>query len=61
MEIIRQNPAEDVSFIARSIMDYALTLDADKASDDMTVLVMGITEESSETPKIEQMEISYPY
>ena len=42
-------------------MDYALTLDADKASDDMTVLVMGITEESSETPKIEQMEISYPY
>ena len=61
LEIIRQNPAEDVSFIARSIMDYALTLDADKASDDMTVLVMGVTEESSETPKIEQMEISYPY
>lgn len=35
-EIVRQNEAADVSFIAKSIMDYALTLDADKASDDMS-------------------------
>ncbi len=59
--IVRQNEAADVSFIAKSIMDYALTLDADKASDDMTVLVMGITNGSASSPKIEQMEITYPY
>jgi serine phosphatase RsbU (regulator of sigma subunit) len=61
MAIIRANEAADVSFIARSIMDYALTLDADKASDDMTVLVMGITEGSAASPKIEQLEVTYPY
>jgi len=61
MEIIRKNKAEDAQYIAKSIMDYALTLDADKASDDMTVLVMGVTEGSSNPPRIEQIEVTYPY
>ena len=61
MEIVRKNEAEDVSFIAKSIMDYALELDAEKASDDMTVLVMGITDGSPSSPKIEQLEVTYPY
>ena len=61
MEIVRKNEAEDVAFIAKSIMDYALELDAEKASDDMTVLVMGITDGSPSSPKIEQLEVTYPY
>jgi len=61
MEIVRKNKAEDAAFIAKSIMDYALTLDADKASDDMTVLVLGVTEGSSNPPRIEQIEVTYPY
>lgn len=61
MEIVRKNTAEDTSFIAKTIMDYALSLDADKASDDMTVLVMGVTADSTESPRIEQMEVTYPY
>ncbi|MBQ2087915.1 MAG: serine/threonine-protein phosphatase [Selenomonas sp.] len=61
LEIVRKNGAEDVSFIAKSIMDYALELDAEKASDDMTVLVMGITDGSPSSPKIEQLEVTYPY
>jgi uncharacterized membrane protein YqgA involved in biofilm formation len=47
--------------IAKSIMDYALSLDQEKASDDMTVVVMGITEGSPNEPKIEQLEVTYPY
>lgn len=61
MEIVRKNTAEDASFIAKNIMDYALSLDADKASDDMTVLVLGVTAGSTEPPRIEQMEVTYPY
>ena len=61
MDIVRKNEAEDVAFIAKTIMDYALELDAEKASDDMTVLVMGITDGSPSSPKIEQLEVTYPY
>lgn len=61
MDIVRKNPAEDVSFIAKSIMDYALSLDKEKAGDDMTVVVMGVTGGSEVQPKIEQLEVTYPY
>ena len=60
MEIIRSNTAEDVGFIARSIMEYALSLDNEPASDDMTVVVMGLSEKSEPAPNIEQIEVSYP-
>ena len=61
LEIVRQNGPEDAAFIAKSIMDYALSLDQEKASDDMTVVVMGITGGSPTEPKIEQFEVTYPY
>lgn len=59
--IIEDNPAEDCDFIARSILEYALSLDKEKAGDDMTVVVMGISESPSEEPKIEQLSASYPF
>ena len=61
LEIVRKNGPEDAAYIAKSIMDYALSLDQEKASDDMTVVVMGITEGSPNEPKIEQLEVTYPY
>ena len=60
MDIIRKNTAEDVDFIARSIMEYALFLDKEKASDDMTVVVLGITEDSPGA-KIEELKAVYPF
>ncbi len=60
MGIVRSNTAEDVGFIARSIMEYALSLDNEQASDDMTVVVMGLSEKSGAAPNIEQIEVSYP-
>ena len=58
--IIEANGAEECDFIARSILDYALSLDHEAASDDMTVLVMGISERSV-APEIEERSISYPF
>jgi serine phosphatase RsbU (regulator of sigma subunit) len=58
--IIADNAAQDCEFIAKSIMDYALLLDHDKASDDMTVVVMGIVAHD-DGPKIEQLTVSYPF
>lgn len=60
LEIVRKNSVEDVNFIARSIMEYALSLDQDKAGDDMTVIVMGITDKSG-NPKIEDIQVNYPF
>lgn len=61
LEIVRKNGPEDAAYIAKSIMEYALSLDQEKASDDMTVVVMGITGGSPSEPKIEQFEVTYPY
>lgn len=61
LKIVRSNTANDVSYIAKAIIDYALSLDQDKAQDDMTVVVMGITDGSSSAPRIEQLAVSYPY
>ena len=59
--IIEDNAPEDCEFIAKSILEYALSLDKEKAGDDMTVVVMGISESSSDAPKIEQLSASYPF
>ena len=59
--VVRKNDPEDAAYIAKSIMEYALSLDQEKASDDMTVVVMGITGGSPSEPKIEQFEVTYPY
>ena len=61
MAIVRDNKAEDAGFIARSIMEYALSLDNEQASDDMTVVVMGLAEGGRPSPNIEQIEVSYPF
>ena len=59
--IVEDNPPEDCDFIARSILEYALSLDKEKAGDDMTVVVMGISETSFDGPKVEQLSASYPF
>lgn len=59
--IIEDNPPEDCDFIAKSILEYALSLDREKAGDDMTVVAMGIAESASDAPKIEQLSASYPF
>lgn len=61
MAIVRDNPPEDAAYIAKAIMDYALELDDEKATDDMTVVVLGVTGGSPAEPKIEQIEVTYPY
>lgn len=61
ISIIEKNSPEDCDFIAKSILEYALLLDKEKAGDDMTVVVMGLSESFLETPKIEQLSASYPF
>lgn len=60
LAIVRDNRAEDAAFIAKSIMEYALSLDSEQASDDMTVVVMGLVEKADPSPKVEQIEVTYP-
>lgn len=60
LAIVRDNRAEDAAFIAKSIMEYALSLDGEQASDDMTVVVMGLVEKADPSPKVEQIEVTYP-
>lgn len=60
LKIIEKNKAEDVSFIADSILEYALKLDEGRPGDDMTVVVMGICAKTYEN-KIRRIHISYPY
>jgi len=61
LAIIRENPAADADYIARSILEYALELDDETASDDMTVVVLGIAAETPPGPAIKTMSASYPY
>ncbi len=61
MAILEDNTADDCDFIAKSILEYALSLDHDQAGDDMTVVVMGISDGSRNTPKIEQIQVTYPF
>ena len=59
LKIIEDNAVEDVDFIAKSILDYALQMDHDKPGDDMTVVVMGICDRQ-ESNKIGHVSITYP-
>ena len=49
----------DMKRLARTVLRKAEELYG--AGDDMTVLVMGITDGSPSSPKIEQLEVTYPY
>ena len=57
---LRSGKAEDAGYLAKSVMEYALSLDHEEAADDMTVMVMGLAEGSEGATKVSQMEISYP-
>lgn len=59
LKIIADNQAEDATFIAESILEYALELDDSRPGDDMTVMVMGICDRES-SHKIRRMSISFP-
>ena len=59
LAIIEDNSAEDVAFIADSILEYALEIDEYRPGDDMTVVVMGICE-ANHTHKIRRMSVSFP-
>jgi len=58
-KLIHENGAEDANFIAESILEYALELDDYRASDDMTVIVMGICDTES-VYNIQKMSVSFP-
>lgn len=58
-KIIAENKAEDASFIAESILEYALELDEYRPSDDMTVVVMGICD-TDMVYNIQRMNVSFP-
>jgi serine phosphatase RsbU (regulator of sigma subunit) len=58
-KIIIENNAEDATFIAESILEYALELDDYRPGDDMTVIVMGISDKEREH-NIQKMSISFP-
>lgn len=58
-KIIIENHAEDAAFIAESILEYALELDDYRPGDDMTVVVMGISDKEREH-NIQKMSISFP-
>lgn len=59
-KIIAENNAEDATFIAESILEYALELDDYRPGDDMTVVVMGISD-TERLYNIQKMSISFPY
>ena len=58
-KIISDNHAEDATYIAESILEYALELDDYRPSDDMTVVVMGISD-TERVYNIQRMSVSFP-
>lgn len=59
LKIIEENEPGDASFIAEAILEYALQLDDYRPGDDMTVVVMGITD-SENVHKIHRMSVNFP-
>lgn len=59
-KIIAENSVDDTAFIANSILEYALSLDQNRAGDDMTIAVMSIRKKTSDN-KIKYVNVSYPY
>lgn len=60
LKIIEKNTIDDVNFIADSILEYVLDLDENRPGDDMTVVVMGISDKE-DVHKIQRVSMSYPY
>jgi serine phosphatase RsbU (regulator of sigma subunit) len=60
LTILERNEAHDADYIAESILEYALELDDYRPGDDMTVLVVGISERET-THKIRRISVSFPY
>jgi len=58
-KLIADNGAEDATYIAESILEYALGLDDYRPSDDMTVVVMGISD-TERVHNIMRMSVSFP-
>jgi serine phosphatase RsbU (regulator of sigma subunit) len=50
---------DNVEDLAEDILQYALNLDQDRPGDDMTIMVMSVSETERE-PKIKRMRVSYP-
>jgi len=60
LRLIEENGPDDVDFIAESILEYALALDKYRPGDDMTVVVMGVSERDS-NHRIQRLSVSFPY
>ena len=60
LRIIEDSEPEEVDYIAQSIMEYALELDEYRPGDDMTVLVVGLSDKEL-THKIRRISVSFPY
>lgn len=58
-KLITESKAEDATFIAESILEYALELDDYRPGDDMTVVVMGICD-TDMVYNIQRMSVSFP-
>lgn len=58
-KIITENEPQDAMFIAETILEYALDLDDSRPGDDMTVIVMGISDRES-SHKIRRLSLAYP-
>ncbi len=59
-EIIRGNSAEDADFIAKNILEYALALDYEQPSEDMTVAVIGISPGKTDDLGVGFLSASFP-
>jgi serine phosphatase RsbU (regulator of sigma subunit) len=59
LRLLEENGPDDVDFIAESILEYALGLDEYRPGDDMTVVVMGVSERDS-SHRIQRVSVSFP-
>ena len=57
--ILEENQPQDATFIAETILEYALELDDHRAGDDMTVVVMGICDRENNN-NIKKITINFP-
>jgi serine phosphatase RsbU (regulator of sigma subunit) len=60
LRLIEENGPDDVDFIAENILEYALTLDEYRPGDDMTVVVLGVSERDS-SHRIQRLSVSFPF
>jgi serine phosphatase RsbU (regulator of sigma subunit) len=58
-QLLEDSRPEDAQFIAETILENALTLDDERAGDDMTVVVVGIGERTQER-RIQRISVVFP-